>query len=116
MYYLSLEETCQFAEKMAKRIIEDFGEEPLVIYGLPRGGISTMFLLSRYLPNNISFTDNPYEASIIVEDIYDTGKTAEKLRIFNRPIYFLIDKREVHIPEWIAFPWEEEWKEKFKVI
>lgn len=116
MYYLTLEETCKYAQLMAKKILKDFGYKPLVIYGLPRGGISTMFLLSRYLTNAVTFSERPEDATIIVEDIYDTGKTAEKLKKFNKPIYFLIDKREVEIPEWIAFPWESEWKKKFGIL
>ena len=107
---MKMEELTERSKKIALKIMDKYGNAPIKIYGHPRGGISAMFSVMRYLPNALPVTF-PQESDIIIEDIYDTGRTYEILKYHNKPIYFIIDKRIDDIPEWIVFPWEEEFKE-----
>jgi len=107
---MHLAELTERSKRIAVQILHKHGEAPLKVYGHPRGGISAMFSVLRYLPNATPVT-YPQDADIIIEDIYDTGKTYKKLSVYKKPVYFIIDKREENIPEWIVFPWEDEFKE-----
>ena len=112
MKYLSLSECDSLAKSLAARINYYF-TKPLKIYGHPRGGISTMYLVSKYIVPPVEFTECVKDCDLIIDDIYDTGKTEKLLSVFNKPIMFLIDKRVVPFSEWaeyVVFPWEDEWK------
>ena len=88
------------------------------VYGIPRGGLCLAVKLSHYL--NIPLLDLPQDGCLIVDDIYDSGKTLEKYRNYKNAHYFvLISKKEptwfdaytyMQNDEWIVFAWEDESK------
>ena len=112
--YLTQEEVRYYAYRCAEVIKYEHNTPTLNIYGHPRGGVTTSYLLSLFLADSyhITYVEYPNLCDIIVDDIYDTGKTAESLLCYDKPMYFLIDKRVDQIPEWVVFPWETKAKER----
>ena len=84
------------------------------VYGIPRGGICLAVALSHSL--GIPLLEKPQDNSIIVDDIYDTGHTLEKIKnIKGSETHVWISKRKptwwksykyIQDNEWIVFPWE----------
>lgn len=109
--YLSFEDVDDRAYKLSMKLHGMYGAKELKVYGHPRGGISTCYVLRKFMPN-IKMTTCPRTCDIIIEDIYDTGETTEFLKRYNRKIFYLFDKRIDETPDWIVFPWETDFKEK----
>ena len=90
------------------------------VYGIPRGGLCLAVTLSHYL--NIPLLDLPQDNCLIVDDIYDSGKTLEKYKNYKNASYFvLISKKDptwfecfltIKTADWIVFPWEDFYKAK----
>ena len=84
------------------------------VYGIPRGGLCLAVALSHKL--NIELISEPIKNSIIVDDIYETGKTLNPLKNIEGVMFFvLISKKKptwwntVYLADkkdWIVFPWE----------
>ena len=84
------------------------------VYGFPRGGLCLAVALSHSL--GIPLLDEPQDYSLIVDDIYDTGYTLEKIKhIKGSETHVWVSKKKPtwwnayqHIQEneWIVFPWE----------
>ena len=61
--------------------------------------------------------ETPYDNCLIVDDIYDSGKTLEKYKNYKNATYFvLISKKDptwfdsyvtIKNAEWIVFAWED---------
>jgi GTP cyclohydrolase I len=76
-------------------------------YGIPRGGQVIAGLTGRAV-NNIEDCD------VIIDDIYDSGDTANKYKKYKKEMRFLYDKRiEPNLP-WIVFPWENSFDRGFE--
>jgi hypothetical protein len=100
------------AEFVAIQIQKDFPVDDNIklIYGVPRGGVSALFAILRYLPDHILPTDVIEDADIIVDDIIDSGNTKNKClsKNPNAKFYALIDKeKNPKDQSWYIFPWEE---------
>ena len=90
------------------------------IYGIPRGGLCLAVALSHKL--NLEVLSEPKENILIVDDIYDSGKTLNSYNKYIGSKYFvLISKSKptwwhtVHLlckDQWIIFPWED--KDNYK--
>jgi GTP cyclohydrolase I len=85
---------------------------PNKIWGVPRGGIIVAQALASNLYGGAGpsyMVDRPEDADVIVDDIYDSGKTAERIKAINPGARFevLFDKR---LPEWkgkwLVMPYE----------
>ena len=84
------------------------------VYGFPRGGLCLAVALSHSL--GIPLLEKPQDNSLIVDDIYDTGHTLEKIKnIKGSETHVWISKRKptwwksykyIQDNEWIVFPWE----------
>ena len=84
------------------------------VYGFPRGGLCLAVALSHSL--GLPLLDEPKNNSLIVDDIYDTGHTLEKIKhIKDSETHVWISKnkptwwncyRYIKDNEWIIFPWE----------
>ena len=84
------------------------------VYGFPRGGLCLAVALSHSL--GIPLLKEPKENSLIVDDIYDTGHTLEKIKHLKRSeTHVWISKKKptwwnahkyIKDNEWIVFPWE----------
>ena len=84
------------------------------VYGFPRGGLCIAVALSHSL--GIPLLNEPKDNSLIVDDIYDTGYTLEKIKhIKGSETYVWVSKKKptwwnaykyIQENEWIIFPWE----------
>ena len=85
------------------------------VYGVPRGGICLAVALSHSL--NIPLLKEPTNKSLIVDDIYHTGCTLERIRnIKDTETHVWISKKKPtwwkaykinNDDEWVVFPWED---------
>lgn len=95
-----------YAYKMAHNIKQSgvmAPATPLTVYPVPRNGIPAALALAQHL--DIVLVDGPERASIIVDDLIDSGATMA--RYPGKPFYALIDKRSwSHGEDWVVWPWE----------
>jgi hypoxanthine phosphoribosyltransferase len=111
MRHLSWHDFDQAVESIARRCAQDHFSG---IYGIPRGGLVLAVTLSHRL--QIPLVHEPQAQCLVVDDIYETGRTVEPFR--DRPdlsTWVWISKRPtdwwqaVEISssnDWIVFPWE----------
>jgi len=100
-YYMTWEQVFQKLKTI------DFPDN--IVYGIPNGGM----ILSAFL-KNAKVTHNPQLATVILDDIIDSGKTMEQYHIkFPGKLYVgIIDKKgnksdyQNWKNTWIVFPWE----------
>lgn len=85
------------------------------VFGVPRGGLCLAVALSHAL--DLPLLDNPAPDALIVDDVYETGRTLEALRlqcphatfavwVSKSPPRWWLAADVVENPEWILFPWE----------
>ncbi len=84
------------------------------VFGFPRGGLCIAVALSHSL--EIPLLKEPKRNSLIVDDIYDTGHTLEKIKYLQgSETHVWISKKKptwwnsykyIKDNEWIIFPWE----------
>jgi len=92
-------------------------EKPIRVYGIPRGGVSVAYLLSKY--TGILLAETPNDADIFVDDISDSGDTAREWTLrHGKPVIALVDRSQRDSPYngkaakdlldagWLVFPWE----------
>ena len=85
------------------------------VYGFPRGGICLAVALSHSL--RLPLLVEPKNNSLIVDDIYDTGNTLERIRhLKGSETHVWVSKTKptwwnsykyIKGKEWIIFPWED---------
>jgi GTP cyclohydrolase I len=85
------------------------------VYPIPRGGVPVSYVVKGIAPASFEIVDDPKLADIFVDDIVDSGRTAERyFQKYNKPTYALIDKLSgssymaQFADKWIVFPWEGE--------
>ena len=99
-YYVSLAEVIASAHA----IIQRHGvTQATRIWGVPRGGVPVALLVHGL--TGAKLVSEPDHANLIVDDIYDSGRTAA--RYPSTPFVTLFDKR-VHpwAGRWLIMPWE----------
>ena len=111
MYKLSWKEFDECVFSISKQCINKTLEG---VYGFPRGGLCLAVALSHSL--ELPLLDEPKNNSLIVDDIYDTGYTLEKIKhIKGSETHVWISKKQptwwnsykyIKDNEWIIFPWE----------
>ena len=84
------------------------------VYGFPRGGLCIAVALSHSL--DLPLLDEPKNNSLIVDDVYETGYTLEKIRhLKGSETHVWVTKKEptwwnayryTKGSEWVVFPWE----------
>ncbi len=84
------------------------------VYGFPRGGLCIAVALSHSL--QLPILEKPKTHSLIVDDIYDTGYTLERIKYLKgSEAHVWVSKKEptwwnafkyIKSNEWIIFPWE----------
>ena len=84
------------------------------VYGFPRGGLCIAVALSHSL--DLPILEKPRNYSLIVDDIYDTGYTLERIKYLKgSEAHVWVTKIEptwwnafkyIKAKEWIVFPWE----------
>ena len=100
-----------------KRITWDCKEKKFSgVYGFPRGGLCLAVALSHSM--NIPFLDKLEPGCLVVDDVYETGKTLNKVIGFADTTTFVWYSKvtpkwwnavELSSPdEWLVFPWENQ--------
>ena len=84
------------------------------IYGIPRGGLCLAVALSHKL--NIKLIEKPLKNSLIVDDVFETGRTLSNFKNIEGANFFVLVSKSKPIwwnsvnlidrKEWIIFPWE----------
>ena len=85
------------------------------VFGVPRGGLCLAVALSHAL--DLPLLDNPTPHALIVDDVYETGRTLDALRlqcpdatfavwVSKCPPQWWLAAEVVDSPEWLLFPWE----------
>lgn len=108
---ITMEQLKVLAAECAERIDYQFASKTaLKCYAIPRGGIPAALAVQSHLKKvNITLVDDPAEADLFIDDIIDSGATAEEyMGKYSKPVYALINKREdlVYPYLWVVFPWE----------
>ena len=76
------------------------------VYGIPNGGMICAGLLKK-----TETTTNPNEATIFLDDLLDSGKTATSyIQKYGKKFHVLFNKQEEEEikDKWLIFPWEAE--------
>ena len=88
----------------------DHTTEEVKIYPVPRGGIYVAIMLQHLINaeeqiDNWEIVESTSEATIIVDDIIDTGSTMQyyERKYSHIPFFALVLKED---NEWVSFPWE----------
>lgn len=94
------------ATLVAGQIAKDFPDRNLLkVYAVPKQGIPAAYAVMAASKQEFVFTDLPAEADLIIDDLIDTGRTAQKFE--TNAFYTLIDKRSwEHGNAWVVWPWE----------
>ena len=103
------------AQEMARKIRQS-QHWPLnpTLYPIPRGGLFVAALMAR--EPGWPITNDPARADIAIDDIIDSGQTAERMaRDHGLRTFALLDKSSFSDEDrdkWVIFPWEVEGLER----
>lgn len=76
------------------------------VWGIPRGGSIVAGIA--HLKLGVEIVDSPESASIAMDDIIDSGATADALQAkYGLETAALVNKDAEEIETWVHFPWEE---------
>lgn len=107
---MSYEELVERAVKLGIHIRNriQLPDRRINVFGIPRGGINAVLAL-RAWGGDFSVTSDPNLAHVFVDDIVDTGATAERYaKLHGKQTFALVDKRQLEDRDigWVVFPWE----------
>lgn len=109
MRVLTWDEFDAAVAKIAARV----GGKVTGVYGLPRGGLPLAVALSHRL--GVPMLQAPEPGALVVDDVYETGRTLAPFRDAPWLVAVWISKAEpawwqaaevVSSREWLVFPWE----------
>lgn len=107
---LSINDVQCAARALALSIEELFlGKHSIAIYGIPRGGITAAALVANALrTKNVELCGRVNDADVIIDDLIDSGRTAEhyRSRFPHKPVLALYNKKQMDTSDWLVFPWE----------
>lgn len=87
------------------RLFEETLSSHSIVYGVPTGGM----ILAGFLSPGIKITYNPLLATVILDDIFDSGKTQKQyLEKYSTEFICLYHKTEFGQETWVRFPWEKD--------
>lgn len=105
---ISFQQLDELALDLSKKLLARFpGEEshPIAVYAVPRGGIPAALAVGQYV--DLMIVEDPAKAAVIIDDLIDSGATADRPEFERKPFYALIDKRtDEWRGKWIVWPWE----------
>lgn len=78
------------------------------IYGVPRGGVPVAMMVAAMVGGRV--VERPDQATVIVDDIIDSGRTKARHDGLGKPFYALVTPESKKVDNlsdaWIVFPWE----------
>jgi len=92
------------ARNVAANILADDPASPVMLYGVPRGGIPAAYAVAGELRAAIrcEVVDSPEAAHYIIDDIIDSGATKDRHDEYGIPFHALFQADG----QWLVFPWE----------
>lgn len=109
--------SCQQAARHAVLAVARHLPDSVKVWGVPRGGTTVAALVAREFIE-AELVDLPEQADVIVDDVYDSGTTAQKFLAMGKPFVSLYS-RKIDVPHncfygeyippeagWLSFPWE----------
>lgn len=100
------------ASEAAVAILNHVGDlsSPIVLYGVPRGGIPAAYAVQARLnemrpEGRHNVADTPSHAHFIIDDVIDSGRTRDHMLALypDKPFCALFESQG----EWLIFPWEQ---------
>ena len=109
--YLKQHDIIQAARELSGLIMMDNPSQPVLLYGVPRGGIPAAYVVMAELQRRhirAEMVGSPEACHYIVDDIVDSGVTRDKFMLANPTkrfvaLFFKHDRPN----EWLVFPWED---------
>lgn len=110
MIHLSHEAIEAAAISTARRITEHFGikagaRKMVAAYPVPRGGVPAAYMVLKHC-DSLYLVDKPELADCFIDDLIDSGATAQSFSQFDKPFFALFIKGENVPDDWLVFPWE----------
>lgn len=102
--YLSHAQIEQKATRVAAEIMLRVKRRPILIYGVPRGGIPAAYMVKAVSSASVELVNAPEEADVVVDDIIGTGATQKRYEVPGRPFFALFEQEP---NKWFVFPWEK---------
>ena len=105
----------QFDDAVALLAVRARSRDLTGVYGVPRGGLCLAVALSHAM--DLPLLQSPDPDALVVDDVYETGRTLETLRlqfpqasfavwVSKTPPLWWHAAEVVDSPEWLLFPWE----------
>lgn len=113
MMHLSFQDIDVIASRVARQITLQCTRGS--VYGIPKGGVFAAYAVLKHLPSTFTMANEIEEASVIIDDIVDSGTTRTKAMTLAPNALFcsLLSKDDVtrygeliSSDEWVVFPWE----------
>ena len=112
MQVLSWAQFDQAVQQLASRFA---GSAVTGVYGVPRGGLCLAVALSHAIDSPL--LSAPEQSALIVDDVYETGRTLQALKVQVPQASFAVWVSKVRTDwwvaaevakssEWLVFPWE----------
>lgn len=102
-YFVTPAEVQQAVKAMCRNINKND-----TIYGIPRGGVPIALMVGSF--TGATVVSDIHDASIVVDDIYDSGRTLNRAQLGSKAgAVFLVafDKRKPEWKDkWLVMPWE----------
>lgn len=107
--------TWQEVQVEAQRIADNWRGRVQTVYGIPQGGAPLAVMVANYLGAELIQTPKIGMATLVVDDLIDSGKTMERyFRDFKTDAAFRKSHSPTHyaphakcIDDWLSFPWEK---------
>lgn len=99
-----------FAMEAANQIYDDFSPKKFLhAYPIPTAGVpAAQAVVNMTSKIGIQLVENPCEADIYIDDVYDSGNTIKNIQKLygHKPYYVLVHKEQEGIKDWVSFPWD----------
>ena len=133
-FFVNHNDVNTYCEELFHKIMLNFSATlkvgySLKVYPIPRGGVPVAYALKSVFiqkGKNLFITNNPEECDFIIDDIIDSGQTADIHREkFMRPVFALFTSKPsfndycgsvIGDEYWVVFPWENEQDGGFETV
>lgn len=108
-FYLKQHHINEQARRVAGLIINDNPPHPIMLYGVPRGGIPAAYAVQGVLMSNgkaCEIVDSPQACHYIIDDIIDSGATMKKYCEEFNQVFLALFHNDNKPGDWLVFPWE----------
>lgn len=103
---LTQQEVMKAATRVAADIVLLHRSGQVALYGVPRGGVPAVYLVSRCMPAS-RIVEDPGQADVIIDDIIDSGATQQRYcNQYPTALFMALFDKAATSGDWVVFPWE----------